>query len=1408
MSKRGLGFELVAKQFLENIFTDLGYEVVRARNQKTGTQDGYDNLVEIVSSKYRSQTIYAECKDHSTQLNRSQAREKIPHIISTHRRIDLLLFISPSKDFSNPNEPSKLEPYYDIISNHCPMAFLTPESYVKEYFSLYPDLFKHVYKQEAEEVSEERRVALLKKFEKFIFSDKNLRKIIIEDSEKEKYIESLAKNPYYIPRRFRKDIDVEKYYWKNPDSSTDMKKLLTASKDHIVVLGNPGSGKTTELKHTAVTLWEDRKESEIIPFFTSLKNFNSTSTISNILPEGFASIPYLAVILDGLDEVYDVTDFSNKLRAFVGEQKKAGKNNIIRFIISCRTTIYTKIVKDLQGFEAVYINPISERQAIHFLSNKYKIDFLDKGIGFSFWNYRDILGNPFYLKLIGKNYLHNKVIEISRSKLISQYIQRRLKEDEKDKFRNDIDNSGKYLKLSRKLAFAMETMQLSSIDDAKAGALVEDTTQLTKNPFLEQSVDKKWSFEQKNIQEYLVADILSKMQFDQLLSIIKIDNDVNQVHPSWYNVITLLLNINFGEKDTYNQLVEWLMANDIEMIFQADAELVSEEVRCVAFKSYFQTQCLEKTLWMSNEGAAGKFGDTPSNIEYLFDNALDKTLNHRTRLSAIILLKEMSLSTVENSYSRLETLLTKNIGEFREDPEGFKQTMEYTISLIMEVYEGSENNLVDIIVGFVSEYDYPEFIHSVLSIINAENFNYYKDFVMEVLDKAMDEKQWNYRADRFRLVSTLEVITNIFKQISDSDTLLSLLDFIVQRLTRKEFREKYIQEFLRHCPSKLSGLSEGGRERLSSIIVDVVTSDKVYYMDEPLLADLAKGCSIDEDIFKRLLKMGNEMEVSVHFLQLLIKEEWYAHIGTICTPTKFTDIFLGSLRNGLMYDSLERAIKFQKYIEENTHFRFEDKVEDSLRYRKYTFHQDAAQREFDAMFDTKLLKVQIEKIFHYYNSTDLSYRDLDTFSENYYKEFELEENVSKYAKQFFWQILRRQYGAGRKMNIEDLEDVLLNNELGRLEDILSRLPEPGETSYVIRELQKEYIRNWLLSNHNIVRNFLANPKEELTNEEDRTRALFLNLLRYFKFPEFEEDFLLDLIKFVNYTEFDFEFIEELVGKDKVIERVFVELKLTDDFTRKLPLLSYLKSKSISFKLDDYSVKEDVMRSISEKKYHHARELIKLFYTGDAQVLKEIAKLYLTREEDPHLLMTIINNLVIIGEHDFVREFLTNNYDLFTGRKIIEEYSAIDYLIKVNGELAFKKLKAIVMNARSKGGDTYVYCDFGSYTNTKSIDDLIDISRYCFLLPDYYEIFYPRFGPLKIISETLISIGKSSNEEICKKILREVETLSFYPDQKQSNKFYYETLKDDLKNLIIKHKSKPYSLKVAIDFNRENDHIFY
>ncbi len=153
---------------------------------------------------------------------------------------------------------------------------------------------------------------------------------------------------------------------------------------NLLILGKPGIGKTTFLKHIAIHYISEESQKELIPIFIPLKVFaekenkpnpleyiieyfsdcgvnNSESTAKSILTSG-----RILILLDGLDEVRE-EDYDRVLKQVKEFQQKFNKNN---FIITCRIAAREY---DLTTFTEVEIADFEEEQIRDFVSKWFEI---------------------------------------------------------------------------------------------------------------------------------------------------------------------------------------------------------------------------------------------------------------------------------------------------------------------------------------------------------------------------------------------------------------------------------------------------------------------------------------------------------------------------------------------------------------------------------------------------------------------------------------------------------------------------------------------------------------------------------------------------------------------------------------------------------------------------------------------------------------------------------------------------------------------------------------------------------------------------------------------------------------------------------------------------------------------------
>ena len=152
---------------------------------------------------------------------------------------------------------------------------------------------------------------------------------------------------YYEPRFIKNSKNNIELLFSEEESKQTLLDL-SKNNDKIVLLGNPGIGKTTELLLLFEKLWELKDVELNFPFFINLKNFRlSTEFEDLILFEEWKELPSITFILDGLDEISNINDFISELKIFL----KKYEDKKINVVISCRTNIYEKYIVKIFGFK-------------------------------------------------------------------------------------------------------------------------------------------------------------------------------------------------------------------------------------------------------------------------------------------------------------------------------------------------------------------------------------------------------------------------------------------------------------------------------------------------------------------------------------------------------------------------------------------------------------------------------------------------------------------------------------------------------------------------------------------------------------------------------------------------------------------------------------------------------------------------------------------------------------------------------------------------------------------------------------------------------------------------------------------------------------------------------------------------
>jgi hypothetical protein len=138
----GTEFEGLVKPFFRKLFTELGFTVLQVRNQRSGTQNGFDIMVSFFDSEGVERSIFIECKYYESRLSYTEIAAKIIQLAGSNYTPDGFIALSPKKDLSNIDH--SLQASFETTYKF-PSVFWTPDCNVQDMFALDPSLYERVY---------------------------------------------------------------------------------------------------------------------------------------------------------------------------------------------------------------------------------------------------------------------------------------------------------------------------------------------------------------------------------------------------------------------------------------------------------------------------------------------------------------------------------------------------------------------------------------------------------------------------------------------------------------------------------------------------------------------------------------------------------------------------------------------------------------------------------------------------------------------------------------------------------------------------------------------------------------------------------------------------------------------------------------------------------------------------------------------------------------------------------------------------------------------------------------------------------------------------------------------------------------------------------------------------------------
>ena len=1394
MGGKGDYLENEIKKLFEILLKELGYTIHKNRKQNAGTQDGFDNEIIIIDKYYRRYQLYIECKDYTTKLSYSEAVVKIPQIISSYDP-DILIFLSPKKPFSNPYNDTRIKDFYNQFKT--PIEFLTPDNQVEELFALVPNIYKSIYGSLPDFDIDRRQI--LQRFDRFIHSTKPLQKIVLNEKDKLIYINDISMPEDYIERYTSKPTtdSKERYFRQSTYENTflGVTSSLLASKEKsnggVVLLGNPGMGKSTELKRIALHYWEHREVLGWIPFFREIKNFTESNEVVDFLPKNWKEIPQLLMILDGLDEIHHSQSFRSKLEKFITDSKT--NKNEIKFILSCRTNIYESVIRDITSFEVYILDEISLYKAVEFLEQKACLLPKDKNYLHYRYTHKEFLENPYYLHIFALYYSKYQKLPTNKSELLDTFIKKRL-DDDRIKFKNKSFDESPIVSVCKRLALTMEAMQVNEVSISQLNLLLQDQ----KNSFTDSSFSMKvyqkefWKFEHRNLQEYFAASALASLDFDTIIGFIQLDDDTKKIHPSWIHTVSYLLSILEEISSKFQQLISWLQTNDPEVLLKADTDRIPKETRLSIFKAYFVQRCKIETLWIGNYSNEtidlAHFASYEESIDFLIKEAIDFTNHRRTRISAIDLIAHMHIVSKKEAVKLLAHHLLKAPIDQIDLP--FKATV---INELGKQYFFQDSIFIKEVISILGDIDFHQITKTVLHLISKVDADDFFGYIKNVSTKVVDENKRIYKKTDNLNVDEEGILEDIFIAFKKGDHAIFALDFYLGNSnfgsgSRKETLNKILDTLI-IAISKDDAIVI----QIANILFEHTNNGYIDHQLEPLIFSIFEKTNTKDKVFNSLYIPDSSFSSQIRFLTYFTTKKSISAIIDDFISEKLTPKNITQFRNNLSHEDMPLALVFESEIETKTNFQFEEKLSIVERKAWSDHHITKTQESFNLLFKKEDLLQLTDDYFSLVGEDVVTWDNNREYRQDFYHNLELQ---SKYYNSFMTIVhTALQYADGRivKKNVKQLitDDLFILSQIkGKLTDRIIH--------FEIRNDHIAYIKKWCFENIPFA------DYKALIGETTQVNTLRCELIWFFKQRfdfQYPTEFLLDMLLIDGKIEFNgkyvgYDYIIKAVSKKAIDARIIFNLK-----NEKLSLL--ILSNHISYSINNqltevYPIIEDYFRGYSNEKHYRRSSNLFYDYTEKVVNIPFLKELVAPHPNDPHkdgLSWDAIRVLIFNGE----AKFAINKLLAFRKSNISHEnlLIVIKYLILANYEKAFLYLN----NWLSKATDpekqmrsTISTQEYLHHKNIKSIPYLIEVFKTGH--NDIWDTYRMQYHPRKIAQDTLKNICENEGALVCKSVIRLLETTKIELENMAIDVFYINDLIRGIRSLYYKHKSNPMGFAVV------------
>lgn len=1181
----------------------------------------------------------------------------------------------------------------------------------------------------------------------------------------------------------------------NPFLETEHQSLdqLMISTKRVVLLGDAGSGKSTELKNL-----HHRLSHEESPFVPILQNFNSYTPdlgLEDFLPDFWKEVPsnLLLVIWDGLDEI-EPKNFNTVVRQI---NTFSEKHKEIRILISCRTNFYELPINNsngtLPGFEPYLINDLNLKDVKDYYDRKYSSTKSDNFINEIFDNnLSDLITKPFFLMLLADRFNQDQRLKLNRAELYEMFLFNRIELDQ-NHFKTTVDLRSKkqeIILLLLNVALSMEILSKNQIKESEILALItSDEFNSLKycTAFKKKDGEEDiWQFEHNNIQEFLAAKALSNLEFDKVVRFIAFAPNYEKLIPSWVNTLAFLFSILDTKSELFEKLLQWMLKNEKEVIVKFEPDKVAEDLRVQIFQgifNYYKTH----DVWISSnkfsDRELARFGQSESNLRFLIDE-IKSTKNTRTvYINAIRL-----------------------IGYFQIEDNGLRTEIETLL------FEQIDRNIND-----------PNFIHTVIYSLKWAGFTE-ANTIEKLMEKVGSQKNQYIRAAMYAILLKSDVLEDYVnyliegyeltdKKISGERDDVSLMDegWNLKECIKSIKTPKGIKEIVEYISE--SRRFEYGYDSEKDIEAIVTNAVGAYEKDTSVFNFLLnwfkkdiRGFRLEKtNLVLQFFNQTNTREQAFHEIWKSKEDDKERNkslaIAKLITPELMQFVIDEYLNRNLTNKELEGLYFDMGWVNNENRDQFEKlihgKTDFVIKKPEQTDHEalrkEKLKVDFNLLFEQQAFKEATLGVFEKEQKEVLSFDELFEMRKENNRWVDIDEYYPSVALRLLRDFVNKGQFISKEKVIKWFEGET-NDEWYRISLIYNYLTNHKELE--INSEQRQWIEQWCTANVSKV-----NFKEAIEVHEDgritfKTMAMYIwYFSKRFNIVH-QKGVLLDMLSFDFFEGNDWVGIEYIVSKldhKDIVDRMLENIK--EGIADSSVLKNHIKYLAQNKVKESYPFILDEIINLKRSDYRR-RELLDLFFecTKDTESIKTIID-----QADSMIRWAILDKLKANNQESFVEDYLLKILENSTDNEDIGK--AAEILVSLQNIQGLKAYVKWIKNNVENDVDTCRAMCLNSLKTIEAIPYLIELLELSYIREikvDRFDRFNSQvlgaFNNIALVSEENFKqvksslqqfmIEKSSVHENVKYILHTIERMEvqFYMNDAQS--FTIKQVKEKL-NLIEK-----------------------